>query len=93
MIGIIQSCLSLVWMVGHSHTPAAGFWVAAPARVSAFGSLRQCFPHVKQNTDYMIHQYGSTDDWAEMAKITGDPGWNWDNVKQYIKRVMGAYIL
>ncbi len=41
----------------------------------------------------MIHQYGSTDDWAQMAKITGDPGWDWDNVKQYIKRVMGAYIL
>ncbi|KJA24828.1 GMC oxidoreductase [Hypholoma sublateritium FD-334 SS-4] len=38
------------------------------------------------SANYMIHQYGSTDDWAEMAKITGDPGWQWNNVKQYIKR-------
>ena len=38
--------------------------------------------------DYIVHQYGSDEDWDRYAKVTGDPGWAWKNVKKYIKKVL-----
>ena len=35
----------------------------------------------------MIHQYGTNEDWDRMASVSGDEGWSWDNMKQYIARV------
>ncbi|KAF9533808.1 hypothetical protein CPB83DRAFT_757126 [Crepidotus variabilis] len=34
--------------------------------------------------NYLIHQYGSSDDYDKLASITGDPGWSWTNMKKYI---------
>ena len=42
---------------------------------------------VQKIPDYMVHQYGSNDNWDRMAKVTGDPGWAWGNMRQYILRV------
>jgi len=39
-------------------------------------------------TDYMVHQYGSDEDWDRYAKVTGDPGWAWKNVRKYVKKVL-----
>jgi choline dehydrogenase len=36
----------------------------------------------------MFHQYGSAEDWDRYAKVTGDSGWTWENVKKYIKKVV-----
>jgi len=36
----------------------------------------------------MVHQYGSDEDWDRYAKLTGDPGWAWNNVKNYVKKVL-----
>jgi len=36
----------------------------------------------------MVHQYGSDEDWDKYAKLTGDPGWAWKNVKNYVKKVL-----
>ena len=36
----------------------------------------------------MVHQYGSDEDWNKYAKLTGDPGWAWKNVKNYVKKVL-----
>ena len=40
------------------------------------------------SADYMVHQYGSDEDWDKYAKLTGDPGWAWNNVKNYVKKVL-----
>jgi len=36
----------------------------------------------------MVHQYGSDEDWDRYAKLTGDPGWAWKNVKNYVMKVL-----
>ncbi|KAH6896383.1 hypothetical protein BKA70DRAFT_754273 [Coprinopsis sp. MPI-PUGE-AT-0042] len=36
--------------------------------------------------NYMVHQYGSSEDYDKMAALTGDNGWSWNNMKQYITR-------
>ncbi|EDR09885.1 uncharacterized protein LACBIDRAFT_318175 [Laccaria bicolor S238N-H82] len=36
------------------------------------------------SVNYMVHQYGSSEDYDKIAEITGDAGWNWDNVKRNI---------
>ncbi|KAH6896413.1 hypothetical protein BKA70DRAFT_1198967 [Coprinopsis sp. MPI-PUGE-AT-0042] len=36
--------------------------------------------------NYMVHQYGSSEDYDKLAALTGDSGWSWDNMKQYITR-------
>ena len=41
-------------------------------------------------SDYMIHQYGTNENWDRMARVTKDPGWSWDNMKKYIERVISA---
>ena len=38
--------------------------------------------------DYMIHQYGSSEDFDKIAEITDDVGWKWKSVKQYIEKVL-----
>lgn len=37
--------------------------------------------------DYMVHQYGSSEDYDKIAALTGDDGWSWNNMKQFITRV------
>ncbi|KAF9475186.1 alcohol oxidase [Pholiota conissans] len=34
--------------------------------------------------NYMIHQYGSSEDWDKIAADTGNVNWSWNNIKQYI---------
>ncbi|KAF8185123.1 hypothetical protein BJ912DRAFT_489061 [Pholiota molesta] len=34
--------------------------------------------------NYMIHQYGSSEDWDKLASDTGNINWSWNNIKQYI---------
>ncbi|KAF8164815.1 hypothetical protein B0H34DRAFT_647925 [Crassisporium funariophilum] len=36
------------------------------------------------SANYMVHQYGSTEDYDKLAADTGDSGWSWNNIKQYI---------
>jgi hypothetical protein len=35
----------------------------------------------------MTFSYGSSEDWNKYAAITGDEGWNWNNMRQYILKV------
>jgi choline dehydrogenase-like flavoprotein len=37
--------------------------------------------------DYMVHQYGSSADFDKIARLTGEPGWAWNSVKQNICKV------
>jgi hypothetical protein len=43
--------------------------------------------------DYMFHQYGSDEHWDRYAKVTGDPGWAQNNVKNYITKVPHLHVL
>ncbi|KAF9479960.1 alcohol oxidase [Pholiota conissans] len=38
------------------------------------------------SANYMMHQYGSTEDWDRYARITKDAGWAWKNMRQYVKK-------
>ena len=31
-------------------------------------------------SDYMIYTRGAEDDWNRYADLTGDEGWNWENI-------------
>jgi len=74
-------------MVEHFPTRVENFWEGQAALVStmecnARGHL------LNISADYMVHQYGSDEDWNRYAKLTGDPGWAWNNIKNYVKKVL-----
>jgi choline dehydrogenase-like flavoprotein len=35
----------------------------------------------------MIYQRGSMEDFDRYAAVTGDPGWNWNNMQHYARKV------
>ena len=35
----------------------------------------------------MVWTRGSVDDYNRYAKVSGDPGWSWDALKPYVKKV------
>lgn len=35
----------------------------------------------------MFYTRGSSDDYDRFARVTGDPGWSWDNIQPYIRKV------
>ncbi|KAF9482968.1 aryl-alcohol-oxidase from pleurotus Eryingii [Pholiota conissans] len=37
-------------------------------------------------TNFMFHQYGSSEDWNRYAAFTGDLGWAWSNMRQYVQK-------
>ncbi|KAF8960730.1 hypothetical protein BDZ97DRAFT_1920807 [Flammula alnicola] len=38
------------------------------------------------SANYMIHQFGTDEDWDRFAQVTGDSGWAWDNMQQYVQK-------
>lgn len=39
--------------------------------------------------DAMFYTRGSSDDYDRFAQVTGDPGWSWDGLQPYIRKVRG----
>jgi choline dehydrogenase-like flavoprotein len=37
--------------------------------------------------DAMFYTRGSSSDFDRFARVTGDPGWSWDQLQTYIKKV------
>lgn len=42
--------------------------------------------------DGMVYSRGSKNDFDAYAEITGDPGWSWNNMQQYFRKVIQWYI-
>ncbi|PPQ71682.1 hypothetical protein CVT26_007649 [Gymnopilus dilepis] len=38
------------------------------------------------SANYLIHQYGTDEDWNRLASVSGDNGWSWSNMKQYVQK-------
>ncbi|KAF9528606.1 hypothetical protein CPB83DRAFT_894128 [Crepidotus variabilis] len=38
------------------------------------------------SANYMLHQFGSSNDWDKLAQITADTGWSWSNMKKYVAK-------
>ncbi|PPQ80124.1 hypothetical protein CVT25_001423 [Psilocybe cyanescens] len=38
------------------------------------------------SVNYLFHQYGTDDDWNRLAKLSGDSGWSWNNMKRYVQK-------
>ena len=73
-------------MVEHFPTRVEDFWGGQAALVSTGIQRSRVFMNIF--ADFMVHQYGSDEDWDRYAKLTGDPGWAWNNVKNYVKKVL-----
>lgn len=43
--------------------------------------------------DYMVHQFGSSEDYNKLARETGDSSLSWDRMKRYIFKVGQPLIL
>jgi hypothetical protein len=87
MIGTIPSCPRRVCRVEHFLTRVEDFWEAQAPLVSTV-EYNACVHLLKNSADYMVHQYGPDEDWDRYAKLTGDPGWAWSNIKKYVKKVL-----
>lgn len=37
--------------------------------------------------DFLFHQYCTQDDWNRLADVSGDAGWRWSNMRQYVAKV------
>ncbi|KAG6917145.1 hypothetical protein DXG01_003658 [Tephrocybe rancida] len=48
--------------------------------------------HMWPATDGMYYTRGSSSDFDRYARETGDPGWSWKNLQQYIRKV-GSFII
>ena len=42
-------------------------------------------------TDGMMYTRGSSSDYDRFAEYSGDPGWSWDNIQQYLRKVSVIY--
>ena len=73
-------------MVEHLLTRVEDFWEAQAPLVSTT-EYNTCYL-LNISADYMVHQYGTDEDWDRYANLTGDPGWAWKNVKNYVKKVL-----
>ncbi|KAF8963769.1 hypothetical protein BDZ97DRAFT_1919542 [Flammula alnicola] len=38
------------------------------------------------SANYLFHQYGTDEDWDNLARVSGDSGWSWNNIKGYIQK-------
>lgn len=38
--------------------------------------------------DGLAYTRGSSDDYDRYAKLTGDPGWSWNNILPYLRKVL-----
>ncbi|PPQ71985.1 hypothetical protein CVT26_007141 [Gymnopilus dilepis] len=38
------------------------------------------------SANYLFHQYGTFEDWNELASITGDSEWSWNNIQKYVQK-------
>ena len=79
-------------MVEHLLTRVEVFWEVQAALVSTM-EYNACRNLLNISADYMVHQYGSDEDWDRYANLTGDPGWAWNNVKNYVKKVLDFNVL
>lgn len=37
--------------------------------------------------DFMAYTRGSFEDWDRYARISGDPGWSWNAMQKYFRKV------
>ncbi|KAF5318100.1 hypothetical protein D9619_012067 [Psilocybe cf. subviscida] len=37
------------------------------------------------SANYLFHQFGSSEDWNRLAKLTGDSNWQWSNMRKFIQ--------
>ncbi|KAF9483366.1 alcohol oxidase [Pholiota conissans] len=38
------------------------------------------------SANYCFHQWGTNEDWDRLAALSGDPGWAWSNMRNYIQK-------
>ena len=43
-------------------------------------------------SDYVVYNKGSSDDFDRWANVTGDPGWSWNALQPYMKKVWSNLI-
>ncbi|KAF8958368.1 hypothetical protein BDZ97DRAFT_1923812 [Flammula alnicola] len=38
------------------------------------------------SANYLFHQFGTDEDWNRLGSLSGDSGWTWANMKQYVQK-------
>lgn len=60
---------------------------AAPLVSRHLGTVIMMHTTFIASLDYCVWTRGPADDYDRLAKLTGDPGWSWDNLLPYFKKV------
>jgi hypothetical protein len=69
------------------------FWEDRAALVSMRGTIAcPTLSHTQFYTDYLFHQFGTKEDWDRLGAVSGDNGWTWANMRQYIQKVVTNFI-
>lgn len=84
--GITLLLLKRGTITGLSSMSEVGYWVEVVPSVSTKSSF-YVICNLKSPLDGMYYTRGASDDYDGYAKLTGDPGWSWDNLITYIPRV------
>ncbi|PPR03999.1 hypothetical protein CVT24_010492 [Panaeolus cyanescens] len=80
---------AIVPFLGPTLTPNTPYdWNYTVAAQEGLDNRSFAYPRGKilggcSTANYMVHHYGSSDDWDKLASVTGDSGWSWDSVRQY----------
>ncbi len=60
---------------------------AAPLVSSTMAPFDSFTQYFRGGSDFMAYTRGSFEDWDRYAKVSGDPGWSWNAMQKYFRRV------
>jgi len=68
-----------------------GHILGETSSVSEYQLCTMSSPATNLETDGMVYTRGSSSDYDRFAEYSGDPGWSWDNIQQYLRKVGVIY--
>jgi len=69
-----------------------GHILGGGSSVSEYQLCAMSDPAINLETDGMVYTRGSSSDYDRFAEYSGDPGWSWDNIQQYLRKVGVTYL-
>ncbi|KAJ7510648.1 aryl-alcohol oxidase [Mycena galericulata] len=88
-IGVIDSIIPMFPSGLNPNTPYDWNYTTAPQAGFNGRSINYPRGHLlggSTSVNYMAYTRGSSEEWDRYARLSGDSGWSWDSVQQYIRK-------
>ncbi|KAJ6615857.1 aryl-alcohol oxidase precursor [Mycena sp. CBHHK59/15] len=88
-IGVVDSIIPMFCAGLSPNTPYDWNYTTAPQPGLNGRSINYPRGHLlggSTSVNYMAYTRGSAEEWDRYAKVSGDSGWSWDSIQQYIRK-------